>query len=197
MSRPLLANSIEIRSVDNNSSPQWIRSTVAAVGATSKISLFILVITLTLPIMSLAIGSHYKDPRYCPIEPRISMYLIVHGSFLLILNFLAIIVSIFTLFLVFHQVLFSLILIFIFTIIMFLSSIFLLIWLIVGSVWTFRVHNRVTHEYDIINQYYTYNYCHSVLYRFTFIYLILTYIFIVISCLYHIIRKLISSKRKI
>ncbi|CAF1508671.1 unnamed protein product, partial [Rotaria sordida] len=46
----------------------------------SVIGIVILSLLLAIPITVLVIGLHYRDPRYCPIEPRISLFLIVHGS---------------------------------------------------------------------------------------------------------------------
>jgi hypothetical protein len=67
------------------------------------------------------------------------------------------------------------------TIVLYIILIFLLIWLIIGSVWTFSVNDRVIHEYDTVYNFEMF-YCHPVLYKFTFIYLIISYVLITIQC---------------
>jgi hypothetical protein len=79
---------------------------------------------------------------------------------------------------------------------LFLNLIFSIIWLIIGSVWTFRVHNRVTYEYDIIDHYYPYNYCNPVLYKFTFVYLIVSYVLMAIQCCYQCLTSGFRSKQQ-
>jgi hypothetical protein len=72
------------------------------------------------------------------------------------------------------------------TILLYIILIFSIIWLIIGGVWTFSVHNRVTHHYDTVHNYYLYTYCHPVLYKFTFIYLIVSYVLLSIQFCYQI-----------
>src|SRR5690349_6410532 len=76
---PLLVNPGKRRSLNGNTSRSWIRRVLLG-GVGSVFRLTILTILLALPITVLVIGLHYRDPRYCPIEPRISLFLIVHGS---------------------------------------------------------------------------------------------------------------------
>ncbi|CAF1027969.1 unnamed protein product [Rotaria sordida] len=191
---PLLVKTVNRQSPDANQVHPWIRYLVAGVAAASIYSLIVLILLLAIPIIVLAIGVRYHDPRYCPIEPRISLYLIVHGSVALGLIILNIIISTITIFFFYHRSLISIILVLILSIIILLGTIFSFIWLIIGSVWTFRVNKQVIHEYDTINHYYTYNYCHPVLYRFTFVYLILSYILLVIACCYQCFIRICCPK---
>lgn len=148
-------------------------------------SLLGLIIPITIMIMAivpLIIGVRYSDPRYCPIEPRISLFLIVHGSFGLAYSTIEILLCIiilcnkrqrstsFTTFIVFVSIF------------LYFGAIFICAWLIVGSIWTFRVNNQVTHKYDTLHNFYTYDYCHPVLYGFTFVYLIISYVLLSILC---------------
>ncbi|CAF1439067.1 unnamed protein product [Rotaria sordida] len=192
---PFITINLKENFVDNSyvkisQSKTWIGHIDTGVAAAASIyGLAVLIILLAVPIALLVIGSLYHDPRYCPIEPRISLFLIVSGSVILAVITLIIIISILTIFFAPLNSLKSRILPFILSIIILIGIIFSFIWLIIGSVWIFRVNKWVTHEYDIINNFYTYNYCHPVLYRFTFVYLILAYIFMVITCAYQCFFK--------
>jgi hypothetical protein len=55
--------------------------------------------------------------------------------------------------------------------------VFLFIWFMFGCIWVFRSWNIV--EYDDSN---STNYCHPVLYRFTFWFLVISLIFKILSC---------------
>jgi hypothetical protein len=80
-------------------------------------------------------------------------------------------------------------LVIILTILLYLILTFSVIWLIIGGVWTFSVHNRVTHHYDTVHNYYLYTYCHPVLNKFTFIYLIVSYVLLSIQFCYQILNS--------
>jgi hypothetical protein len=113
---------------------------------------------LTIPNSMLVIGVFYRDPYYCPIEPRISRFLIGGGSVSIVYT---------------HSII-AVICVVILSVITIVGQISSIIWLIVGSVWTSSIRNRV--EF-IIN--YPFNiklYCHWTSYQFTFAYLIIIYI---------------------
>ncbi|CAF1135505.1 unnamed protein product [Adineta steineri] len=179
---PFLVNSINKQSSNGNRNHPWTGRIVAGASILSIVGVIILILLLGIPISALVIGVRYRDPRYCPIEPRISLFLIVSGSISIGSIIFAILISLMTIFSIYQRSSVSIILAIILWIILILSSIFLIVWLIIGSVWTFSVHNRVIHDYDRINHFYLYTYCHPVLYKFTFVYLIVTYILIAISC---------------
>ena len=162
-------------------SGNWaVRACLGGIG--SIICLIILVILLALPITVLIIGTRYRDPRYCPIQPRISVFLMVNGGVSLGYIIFSILALILITISASRRSFAAIILIIIFGIVLALVLIFSLIWLIIGSVWTFGVRNRVIHEYDRMNNFYLYTYCHPVLYKFTFAYLIVSYILIAFQC---------------
>jgi hypothetical protein len=170
---------------------------VATVAGASILSLIVLSLLLVVPITALIVGIHYRDPRYCPIEPRISLFLIVSGSIALACGVVMILISVLTMFFASQRSSISIILGIILCIIIFLTGIFSTVWLIIGSVWTFSVRSGVTHRYDTINNYYTYNYCHPVLYQFTFIYLIVAYVGLGIQCCYSCYTNMCRSTSEI
>jgi hypothetical protein len=190
---PLLVNSVKDRSLNKTKSQSWIPCLVCGLASASIFCLIILIILLAIPITVLVIGVRYRDPRYCPIEPRISLFLIVNGSVSLGWIVLTIPLLVIAILAASYRSLSSIILSIIFTIISFLGMIFLIIWLILGSVWTFRVHKYVTHEYDTINHFYTFNYCHPILYQFTFVYLIVSYVLSVFQCCYYCLNAFRSG----
>ncbi|CAF3745393.1 unnamed protein product [Rotaria sp. Silwood1] len=95
----LSANGANRNPLDKTELKSWIALIVTAVAATSIFGLVWLIILLAVPIILLVIGTRYRDPRYCPIEPRISLFLIVSGSVALALITLNIIISVVTIFL--------------------------------------------------------------------------------------------------
>jgi len=178
---PLLANSTKRRPVNKKKSDSWIVGLITGTTA-SVFFLIILIILLAIPITVLVIGTRYRDPRYCPIQPRISLFLIVHGSVSIGWIVFTILTTIIAIVFAARRSLISVVLVTIISVVLFLNLIFSIIWLIIGSVWTFSVHNRVIYQYDTINHFYTYNYCNPVLYKFTFVYLIVSYVLIAIQC---------------
>jgi hypothetical protein len=191
---PLLVNSGKHRPVNTNKSHSRIGGLFAGTAA-SICCLIILIILLAVPITVLVIGTRYRDPRYCPIEPRISLFLIVNGAVSIGWIIFTILTTVMAIFFAAQRSLISVVLVTILSIVLFLHLIFSIIWLIIGSVWTFSVHNRVTHEYDTINHFYPFNYCNPVLYKFTFIYLIISYVLIAIQCFYQCLTSAFRSRQ--
>ena len=76
----------------------WVRYVVATVAVASIVGIVILVLMLAIPISMLVIGVRYRDFYYCPIEPRISTFLIVAGSVSITWIVLSIILSIMKMF---------------------------------------------------------------------------------------------------
>ncbi|UJR24078.1 hypothetical protein I4U23_027046 [Adineta vaga] len=158
----------------------YVRHIVSTVAVASIVGLVILILMLAFPISMLVIGVRYRDFFYCPIEPRISRFLIVGGSVSIIWIILSIVVSLMTMFYAYTRSIITIICVVVLSLIILGLQIFSFIWLIVGSVWTFGIRNRVEH---IIN--YPFNfpvYCQKTLYQFTFAYLILIYIFMALQC---------------
>jgi hypothetical protein len=83
------------------------------------------------------------------------------------------------------------------TILLYIILTFSIIWLIIGGVWTFSVHNRVIHHYDTVHNFYLYTYCHPVLYKFTFIYLIVAYVLTAIQLCYQCMNSRFRSSKEI
>ena len=157
----------------------WVRYMVAGAAVASIFGVIIFVLMLAFPISMLAIGVRYRDFFYCPIEPRISRFLIVGGSVSLIWIILTILLSILTMFFAYTRSIISIICVGILGLVIVVGQIFSFIWLIVGSVWTFSIRNRVEHQIN-----YPFNfpvYCHKTLYQFTFAYLILIYILLALQ----------------
>lgn len=150
--------------------------------AGSICAVIVLGLFLSLPLTVVVIGRHYRDPRHCPIQPRISLFLIVHGSVSIASVLFLMICIVLTVYLASRGSSMSIVLGILTVGVMILLVIFSLIWLIVGSVWVFRVHNRVIHEYDRIHHYYLYTYCNPLLYRFTFVYIIISYMALAFQC---------------
>ena len=194
---PFLPNSVEFRPLNEKKSGPWMRYLVAGVAGASVFCLIILIILLAIPFTVLAIGVHYRDPRYCPIEPRLSLFLIVNGSVSLAWIVITILITIMTIIAAYNRsLIISVILPVILSIIIFVSMIFSIIWLIIGSVWTFRIYNRVTTQYDVMNNFYPFNYCHPVLYRFTFALIIISYVFIIFQFCFQCFNNIFRSKKQ-
>jgi len=158
----------------------WIRYVVGGTAVASIFGLIILILMLAVPISMLVIGVRYRDPYYCPIEPRISHFLIVGGSVSIVWIIITILLSLITMFFAYTRSIISIICVLILSIVTFIVQIFSIIWLIIGSVWTFSIRNRV--EYTINYPFNFRFYCNKTLYQFTFIYLIIIYILIAFQC---------------
>jgi hypothetical protein len=171
----------------------WIRYIVSGTTVGSIFGLVILILMLAIPISMLVIGVRYRDPYYCPIEPRLSHFLIVSGAVLLVWIIIVIFLSLVTMFFGYTSSKISLGCVFILSIKIFILLIFLIIWLIVGSIWTFSIRNRV--EYTINHPFHFYFYCHKTLYQFTFVYLIILFIFIPLLICFRCCTKIFRSKR--
>jgi len=148
----------------------------------SVIGIVLVSLSLAIPVTVLVIGIHYRDPRYCPVEPRISHFLIIHGSASIGCLIAGILVGLIASLFNRRDSSRAVILNFIASICTYSHASFVWVLLIIGGVWTFSVKKKVTHEYDTADNFYTYNYCHPVLYRFTFIYLIVMYVLLAIGC---------------
>ncbi|CAF3737347.1 unnamed protein product [Adineta steineri] len=172
----------------------WVRYIVGTVAVASIFGIVLLIISLAIPISMLVIGVRYRDRYYCPIEPRISHFLIVAGAVSLVWIILNILLSLATMFLAYTRSIISVICVVSLSIIIFVLQIFSIIWLIVGSVWTFGIRSRV--EF-VINYPYNFRvYCHKTLYEFTFAYLIIIYILMALQCCGQCCATFIRSKQQ-
>ncbi|CAF1354438.1 unnamed protein product [Adineta steineri] len=192
---PFLGSSSERQSFNENESQPWVNYLVGAVVSPSVISVIILLLLLFIPITVLVVGINYHDPHYCPIEPHISTFLIVHGSVLFGWIIFTIIPTILAKKLSSNDDPYiSGIIVIILSVMTIICTIFLIIWTIVGSIWTFNVFYWVTYYYDTKNNFYPYNYCQPELYRFTFVYIILSYIFVFLQICYYCFNNMFNWK---
>ncbi|CAF1545742.1 unnamed protein product [Didymodactylos carnosus] len=161
--------------------PDSRKFTICGLATLSSICvLVILGIVSALPCTMLALGIKYRDE--CPIEHKIPLYLIVHGSIALIHIVLGISM--------FFTVLASNIIRYIQHLISQTLSLFIFIWLIIGSVWLFSVKSKVQYNQKIIYNIYEGNswwmansrYCNETLYKFTMAMLILGFISNALAC---------------
>jgi len=60
----------------------------------------------------------------------------------------------------------------------------IVIWLVVGSVWTFRIFDTVIYDHEGSDQY-----CPPFLYRFTYVAAILGWIFVAMACIFGLLAK--------
>ncbi|CAF1381076.1 unnamed protein product [Rotaria sp. Silwood1] len=182
------------RSSNSETSHKWVRYIVGCVTVTSIFGLIIFLIMLGIPISMLVIGIRYRNQYYCPIEPRISLFLIVAGSVSIGLIILIILLSLLTIFISYKNSKMTMIIFLILSFFIFIGEIFSIIWLIIGSIWTFHIRTRVEHRIN-----YPFNmrlYCHKTLYQFTFIYLIIIYILIGLQCCFHCCSIMLRWKKQ-
>lgn len=157
----------------------------------SIMGLIILFLLLAIPISMLVIGVRYQRRRFCPIEPRISTFLIVGGSVGLFYLVLTFILSLILMLVNYRKSTGPFIVVVVLTLIALLTQIFLFIWVIVGCVWTFSIYNKVQYT----DRYYRKTYCNGTLYLFTFIYLIVIIILWFIQLCVRIIWAVCYSRK--
>jgi hypothetical protein len=132
---------------------------------------FDLIFTLT------TLGMGASNQSSCPIEPRIPIYLIVLGS----VNLVSICISIIAC--VIHnrewdRNVFGFYYVHCSAVIIIILQLFNFIWLIIGSVWAFRIFNTV--QYTEVDQ--STSYCQGSVYQFTVVSIILQYVLPIIFC---------------
>ena len=172
---PFLDNSTRPRSSFENT-PQSLPGSILGVSVKAcAVILIPITLCIAVPTSELVIGLRFRDPRYCPVETRISLFLIVHGAISLgYVAFLIIITALKICGIARSSSAPSAC----FIIAIVIEVIILLVstsCLIVGAVWTFGVNNQVIHHYDTANNFYLYTYCHPALYRFSRYYIIFWY----------------------
>ncbi|CAF1074836.1 unnamed protein product [Rotaria magnacalcarata] len=170
-----------------------LRLLLATNAVKSIIGLIITFIILAIPISMLVIGVCYHHRRYCPIEPRLSVFLIVFGSVglaYLVLSFILSLIIMFANYTKSKGTFTSVIVLALFTL---LIQLFLIAWIIVGCVWTFSIYNTVQYT---DRHYYWRIYCNGILYFFTFVYLIVIMVLWFIQLLVRIILAIIYSRKE-
>jgi hypothetical protein len=144
--------------------------------ALSAVGIVILSMLLALPITMLVIGIQYRDARYCPIEPNISPFLIVGGATNLVTCIFMILLLVSTIVLSATRSVLVEVLLLVIQVLLIIVQLFSFIWIIVGSVWTFSVKSKVQY-----NNPYWRNFCQPLLYKFTFVYLIIAFILLALQ----------------
>jgi hypothetical protein len=193
--KPILSNPLSRprRSADLDPSYPWVRYAVAGAAAVSLFGILLLILILAVPISMIVIGVRYRYEYDCPIEPRLSRFLIVGGSVSIVWIVITIIVSLITMFFSYTRSIGSVICVIILIVITFLGQIFSLIWLIIGSVWTFSIRSRVQYRDPF---FYYRSYCNQTLYQFTFAYLILIYVLIALQLLLKACTAILRNKQR-
>jgi len=157
----------------------WFRLLLIATTVKSILGLIILFILLIFSIIVLIIGSQFYHSKYCPIEPRISFFLIIAGSISIEWIIFSMILSTITIILNNIRSYKLIGFIIIIGLVITLTNFILVIWVIFGSVWTLKGLDRVQHTKPYLN-----TYCQQTLYICALVYLILTYILFILQCWY-------------
>ncbi|CAF1109641.1 unnamed protein product [Rotaria sordida] len=133
-----------------------------------------IIIDLIATFIILGMGASYQSS--CPIEPRIPIYLIVFGS----INLISICFSIISIIIHYRQDdknLIGFYFVHCSAIIIIILQLFNYIWLIIGSIWIFRIFQTV--QYTEIDQTI---YCQENLYQFSMVSTILQYALSFVLC---------------
>ncbi|CAF0842795.1 unnamed protein product [Adineta steineri] len=137
-------------------------------------SIICIAFDLIFTLITLGIGG--ANQSSCPMEPRIPMYLIVLGSINLISICFSIVACI-----IHHREKDKTIIGFYYVhctaILIIILQLFNFIWVIIGSIWTFRIYMNVQYtESDQVN------YCQGNVYQFTIISIIFQYVLPLVFC---------------
>jgi hypothetical protein len=159
----------------------WVRLLLIAAAVKSILGLIILFLLLGVSICVLIIGFHFRHSYHCPIEHKISLFLIVAGSVSVEWIILSIILSIITIVLKRIRSFMLVVFIILTALMIIITNIFLFMWVIFGSMWTLKALNTVQYVTPHEN-----TFCHRTLYRFTLGYLVMTYILSALQCWYRL-----------
>lgn len=159
----------------------WVRLLLIATAVKSILGLIILFLLLISSIIVIAVGSYFRHSYHCPIEPNISLFLIVAGSASIEWIILSICLSFVTIVLKYIQPLKLVIFIILTALMIIITNLFLVIWLVFGSIWTFKALDTVQYDNPHMK-----TFCQRTLYHFTLGYLIVTYILSALQCWYRL-----------
>ena len=162
-------------------SHRWIRLLLIATAVKSILGLLILFFLFLLSLIVFIIGLYFHHSHSCPIEPKISLFLMIAGVISTQWVILSTILSTITIVQKHFRSLIVITLNLIIALTIVLMNIFLIIWLIFGSLWTLTVLDRVQYSNPHLN-----TFCELTLYRFTLVYLIVTYILSGLQCWYRL-----------
>lgn len=159
----------------------WFRLLLIATAVKSILGLIILSSLLIVSIIVLSMGFYFRHSYHCPIAPDISLFLIVAGSASIewiILSFYLSIITIFSKYIRSRRLVIFIILI---AWMIIITNLFLIVWLVYGSIWTLKVFDTVQYTKPHMK-----TFCKQSLYQFTLGYLILTYILSALQCWYRL-----------
>ncbi|UJR23503.1 hypothetical protein I4U23_026501 [Adineta vaga] len=159
----------------------WIRLLLIATTVKSILGLLILFLLLGLSLSILIIGLHFRQSRHCPIDSRISLFLILAGIASIEWIVLSIILSIITIVLKHIRSIILVVFIILLASIIFITNIILFVWIICGSVWTLKVFDHVQYTNPSVN-----TFCQQTLYQFSLGYLFVSYILTALQCWYRL-----------
>lgn len=162
-------------------SHQWIRLLLIATAVKSILGLLILFFLFLLSLIVFIVGLRFHHSYFCPVEPKISLFLMIAGVISTQWVILSAILSIITIVQTHFRSLIVISLNIAIALTIVLMNIFLIIWLIFGSLWTLTVLERVQYVNPNLD-----TFCDLTLFRFTLVYLIVTYILSGLQCWYRL-----------
>jgi len=168
-----------------------VRLLLIATAVKSILGLIILFLLLVISISVFIIGFYHRHSSYCPIEPKISTFLIIAGSLSVEWIILSIILSTITIVRKHIQSLILISFIILIAVIIIMTNLFLVIWVIFGSIWTLKASETVQYTNSHLN-----TFCRQTLYQFTLGYLFVTYTLSVLQCWYRLCIIIFSSIQK-
>lgn len=157
--------------------------------AVASVFCIVLLIALPIPVAALLIGIKYQNRNNCPLEPRISLFLIVQGASLIAWILLTMVISLLAIYFKNRRGPQLPILIILITLSIWLLNIFKYIWLMLGAIWTFSIVKKVQFSKQDEN-----NYCHQTLYKFAYIYLIVLSVAMILESCCQVLRCCCSRK---
>ncbi len=159
----------------------WVRLLLIATAVKSVLGLIILFFLLVVSVSVLIVGSHFRYSRHCPMEPNVSLFLIVAGSVSTEWILLSFILSIITI--IVKHIRSSILVGFIILtgLMIIIINLFLVIWVILGIIWTLKALNTVQYTNPHVN-----TFCQQTLYQFTLGYAVMTYILSALQCWYRL-----------
>ncbi|CAF0823681.1 unnamed protein product [Adineta ricciae] len=181
---PLQANPNAIIKEKSNHkvmSQLWFRVLLVATTVKSILGLIILFGLLGLSICVFLVGFHFRQSRHCPIESKISLFLIIAGSGSIEWIVLSIILSTITIVLKHIRSFILVWFIILLALLILITNIILFGWVICGSVWTLKVFDSVQYTNRSMN-----TFCQQTLYHFSLGYLVMTYVLTALQCWYRL-----------
>lgn len=162
-------------------SHRWIRLLLIGTTVKSILGLVILIALLVVSTSVFLVGVHFRHSHYCPMETRISLFLLVAGGLSIVWIILSLVLSIITIVRTHIRWLPLVVFIVLLASVILIINMFWFVWVICGSVWTLRVFDAVQYNDSSAS-----SFCHRSLYQFALSYLIFTYILTALQCWYRL-----------